>query len=470
MKGLYQVEYEVKYGKPIIYLYRRVNREKIVDIVENFLPYFYVDSGKEIRNDDVVKVENGFTSVYGDKVSKVVFKIPYTIYENRKNYQKTYEADILYTLRYLIDNVDIIEKDEYRINHVDIETTVKDGFPEMENPVQNITCITLYDNYFDKYYTLAWREDLIPKKEIVVDGTIFKFNNEITMLKGLIKLIKKLDPDILTAWNINFDMGYIVARMKYLGIDFTEFSPHHKVRVGDYGDISIKGRVVFDLLSAYRKINLSGLTSFSLDNVAQNELGEQKLKVVNFTKEWRENIDRLIKYNRHDVKLTVMIDDKLKIIDYFDEMRILAGLDNITSCFFYSRVIDVLMLRKYKNEFIFPSKGEYVKKEKNLEGGFVREPVKGLHKNVLTLDFWALYPSIIKTFNLSKEVVLDKKEKDCIVIDDVYLSKKKGIMPSLIDDLINLRAKYKTELEKYNPTDKKIMVYGIVNNLPQNLW
>ena len=43
--------------------------------------------------------------------------------------------------------------------------------------------------------------------------------------------------------------------------------------------------------------------------------------------------------------------------------------------------------------------------ERNVVGGYVEEPVKGLHENIFYFDFRSLYPSIIIAKNISPETL-----------------------------------------------------------------
>lgn len=452
MKGLYQVEYTVENNKPIIYLFRRENREKYVERIVGFKPYFYTPISEVVqKTSDIVKIEQGYTSIFGEKLQKITLVNPHLTYEYRSKYANCHESDILFTIRYLIDEVKKIEKDEYRTFVIDIETTTESGFPNWKNPVEKITCISFYDYFHKQTTTLIWREDLELKKEKVDNGFIFYFNNEYAMLSFFKKCFLKIDPDIITGWNVNFDICYIMSRMERVGSEINDLSPLKKVKIreGKWVEAVIKGRVIFDMLRAYKKINLSELVSYSLDSVSEKELGDKKLPVLSISELWKNDLNRFIEYNRKDVELVYRIDNKLKIIDQFDEMRLLAGLDNINSCFFYSRVIDTLMLRQYKDKFIFPSKSDFKKREEDLSGGYVRKPTKGLHHNVIVLDFGGLYPSIIRSFNLSRECITNKDE-DVIKVNDIKVDKTKiGVLPSIIDKLLKLRRTYQDEMKKF---------------------
>ena len=101
------------------------------------------------------------------------------------------------------------------------------------------------------------------------------------------QLVRAVDPDILIGYNIlNFDFPYLVTRGKVLKLpNFmywgrilatplvmrdAQFSSK-AYGTHSYKDISIEGRVQFDLLTAIQRDHK--LSSYSLNNVASHFLG-----------------------------------------------------------------------------------------------------------------------------------------------------------------------------------------------------
>lgn len=456
LKGLYQCEYIVRGDTPTLFFFiRNEDGTKDVKCVSDFKPYFYVDSDAVISEEYLTagySIKEGFTNLYGKPVKKITYTNPYDTYKLRDLFSVHYEADILFTLRYLIDNDISITPVKYRTLIMDIETTMESGFPRADNPIQKIICATFYDNFLDKYISMIWRDDF--EQCCIEEGNkiLYKFNNEKKMLETVLNLIEKLDPDILVAWNITFDLGYLVARMRSLKVDFYRLSNLKSVKVREH-DIIIKGRVLFDLLGAYKKMSPGGLVSFSLDAVSEREnLELHKLKILSTDKEWKERWENLLSYNIRDVELVKLIDEKCGVISFFDEIRCAAGLTNLNDCFYYSRVIDTFILRRYKGSIVFPSKGEFTEESEGIRGAFVYEPVKGLHKNVCVMDMKGLYPSIIQTFNLSTETIVNGSDVPYVTINGIkFRQDNRGILPSIIEDLIKLRDMCKVEAEKYEP-------------------
>ncbi|EZG43728.1 DNA polymerase [Gregarina niphandrodes] len=94
-------------------------------------------------------------------------------------------------------------------------------------------------------------------------------------------------------------------------------------------------------------------------------------------------------------------------------------------------------------------------------GGLVLDPVKGLHQNyILYLDYASLYPSVIQEFNVdfttvgrksnsksNSELTLETESKE---VDLVDYSKEyeKGILPSILEDLVQKRRAIKARLRQ----------------------
>lgn len=113
------------------------------------------------------------------------------------------------------------------------------------------------------------------------------FQQERDMLQRWQALMQLVDPDVLIGYNIlNFDFPYLVTRANTLRVP--EFMFWGRVRNSPltmkdaqfsskaygthaYKDISIEGRVQFDLLTAIQRDHK--LSSYSLNSVSANFLG-----------------------------------------------------------------------------------------------------------------------------------------------------------------------------------------------------
>jgi len=485
IEGLFQIEYSTDRAtnKPIIWLFSRgKNREKKIHKVTGFEPYCYLPYD-EITQDDLViahEDKDVYIGLFNEKLKKVYINHPKDMYELRNLYTKIWESDVLFTVRYAIDNIEKIDEGDYRIMFFDTETTCDSGFPEYQNPIESIIAISTYDNYTKQVVTFVWRADSVVRDEQVENGVIHHFNSEVNMLEAFIKHWDELGADIITAWNINFDMKYLIARLLKLGIEHRSLSPLRSVFIPKEreeksrtnSDVVVKGIVLLDLLSAYKKLHFGELEGYNLNAVAQLELGEQKDKNVNTSQLWRADLNALIKYNRKDVTLMVRINDKVKVISIFDYIRRFACLPNLNDCFYASRLHETNILRKYHNKIVFPSKAAFVPWEQRthkLEGGYVKEPKTGIYDNVVVLDVKGLYPNLIYTFNLSTECIVPKAAgKETAFINNTYFKQSpKGVIPSIVQDLVRLKADCKRQVAGtgQDMSDKMFAIKTFINSI-----
>lgn len=446
-------------GSTIIEFGRDTEGNPYQKVVSDFKPYFYA------------KDERGtFRSIFSDKLRRIPANLPSDIQKMREKYEH-FEADIPYTTRYLIDRYDgVLEKESIRKVYFDIETDSIDGYPDVENPIQRILSIAVYDSSAKKIEVFVIDD---PKKESPSKGDIYRFVNEYELLTTFIDYIRQVNPDLLIAWNIDkFDGPYLLGRMNKLGINISDLS-----RMGSStlinGECRVKGRVLFDLLRGYRKISQGGRESYSLEYCSQYELGEGKQKYEGHIKDFfYADWTRFVEYNIRDVELMVMLDEKLRIVDFFDEMRRFARC-HFLDVFMNSRVIDSLILGYSKGKWVLPSKHKTEDTEESFEGAFVFQPKKGFHHDVAIGDLKSLYPSIMMTFNLSPETYSAEKEDEYVTIDEKYHYRQdtKGMFPDILGGLLSMRAEYKKKMksvpygsDEYKSLDMGQWVCKIVAN------
>lgn len=263
---------------------------------------------------------------------------------------------------------------------------------------------------------------------------VYKTNNELKECYDIETTTNQFSIGCIVHNSNDFDLPYIINRLRRNRIDPSHLSPLEYVNPERP---HIKGRVLIDLLQAYRKVVGGGLDSYALNQIAKTELGYGKTESQSdISTLWYQDVDRLIEYNVNDVKMMVELDEKLKIIDFFDMMseQVNASMQDV---FFNTKVVDMYILKTAKDlEVILPSKIYKEKNSKNIKGAIVFEPQPGLKHNVAVFDLKSLYPSIISTFNLSPETVTGLMEfkKDIM-----------GLMPYALRHLFKKREQLKKE-------------------------
>lgn len=476
----------------------------------NMPVYFYAPEHPQIADQQlaskILSVKPGYKSIFGKDLFKIKVAQPNDVYTMKKVLEDLHEADIPWRKRVMIDlgvkdgfEMDPKTKEITPCNAskiplrtwvIDIEVINSNGVPTWKQPYYPVVCIVVYDSFTDEYYEFTMKRD-----------------NEITMFEKFARFMQEHDPDIITGWNIDFDVSYIIGRMEHLRKYFAAMlSPIKKAYVREsrdvankpiYTNITIAGRVIFDGLNAYKSYkNPSGrLNSYNLKAVTKMELGyDYEDFGAQTTKIWNEDPDKIIKYCKEDVKATWGIIKKNNLIDLYGAICSISGvtMDKATS----KEAITDSYLMRISGDRILPSRHtstnslqkENAGEGSELKGGLVLEPKTGMQTNIACFDAAGLYPSIMIGFNVSPECK-DKngsiKVKDDRGIEYSFVSKeeKPGIVPQICEDFRNIRIqskKYKTNAAKeygedsaeyerahqYDAAVKTVMngVYGVVGN------
>ncbi len=415
-----QVEYTNSSQGPVIHIFGRdVNGTAVHLEATGFRPYFYAP-GEQVTAAPVpsgieVEPDHAYRSIRGETLCRLYTRRPTDVRDYRERYRH-YEADIPFATRFLIDNgltggveAPSLQADYHTLRAaevnapartcmMDIECEDERGFPEPER--DKIIAVCCWDSFQDDYTSFLLAPAgavpvICPADERI---TVEVFQDEKEMLLGLARYMRERDPDILSGWNfLEFDIPYIIARMERLGVN-----PTCLARLEERTErTALRGRALFDLLDAYKKMHGSQRESYRLDSVAEEEVGETKIRFTGTVSGlWREDPARLVDYNRKDVELCVAINRKNHIIEFYREIARYVGcpLDRTLNS---SQVIDIYILRKAFGRFVLPSKGFAAAEE--FEGATVFDPSRGVKENVVVLDLKSLYPMAMMTINASPE-------------------------------------------------------------------
>ncbi|WP_277553572.1 DNA-directed DNA polymerase [Halobaculum limi] len=476
-------------------------------------PYFYVPTA-DIENRALVEeydvildtreeAPDGerFKSIRGMPVTKVVARTPRDVGQIRDDFDRTYEADILFPNRFLIDygvtsglrveerRLETDDDDggraslqvtpehlepceveaDIRVNTFDIEVDDRNGFPE--DGEEQVVCLTSHDSYRDEY--IAWlydapvggvdAPDVLDDYDLIGDHDssveVRTFAEEDAMLDAFIAYIEETDPDVLTGWNFeDFDAPYFMDRCELLdGRSEYDLSPDRLSRVNEtwrsgWGGPDVKGRVVFDLLYAYQRTQFSELESYRLDAVGELELDVGKERYSGDIGDlWEQDPERLLEYNVRDVELCVEIDRKQDVIDFWDESRKIVGCQ-LEDAPTPGDAVDMYVLHNAYGRFVLPTKGQ--QDGEDFEGGAVFEPITGVEEMVSVLDLKSLYPMCMVTINASPETIVE--DPDAFDGETYrapngtrFRKEPDGMMRQMIDELLAERDRLKGERDAH---------------------
>ena len=225
---------------------------------------------------------------------------------------------------------------------------------------------------------------------------------------------------------------------------------------------ALRGRALFDLLSAYKKMHLSQKESYRLDAVALEEVGEQKVRYTGtISNLWKNSPALLVEYNFKDVELCVKINKKDNIIEFYREIARYVGcpLDKTLNS---SSVVDIFVLRKAFGRYVLPSKG-FVNAEE-FEGATVFEPSRGVRENVVVLDLKSLYPMAMMTINASMET--KDPDGELRAPNGIRFRKKPdGLTRTIISELLKERDEKKALRNTFEFGSPQYILYDMQQNV-----
>ena len=488
-----QVEYSRTPDGPVIHIFGRDTQGRSVRVdVTGFRPYFYVpaDQAEALPASSHVSLETGtsYRSIRGEPLRRLFTQNPGDVRQEREQFRH-YEADIPFATRFMIDTgltggvsapsteVDYRElapadvEAPARSCIIDIECEDERGFPDPQRDA--IIAITAFDSFPGDYMTFllvgGGTPATIADKQAaggLANGcfrkekhTICTYGDETEMLKSFARYINERDPDVLSGWNFTeFDMPYISQRMERLGLQSSQLARLSGMTERN----ALRGRALFDLLTAYKKMHLSQKESYRLDAVALEEVGEQKVRYTGtISNLWKTQPELLVEYNFKDVELCVKINKKDNIIEFYREIARYVGcpLDKTLNS---SSVVDVFVLRKAFGKYVLPSKG-FVNTEE-FEGATVFEPSKGVRENVVVLDLKSLYPMAMMTINASMET----KDPDGELKAPNGIRFKKqpdGLTRTIISELLKERDEKKALRNTFEFGSPQYVLYDMQQNV-----
>ena len=233
---------------------------------------------------------------------------------------------------------------------------------------------------------------------------------EADLLLAFQRRLRELDPDVITGWNVvDFDFPVLIRRAEALGValELGRIPGKTRRQRGRFrqqsSQISIPGRVVLDGIVLLRGAFIK-MDEYSLDFVAREVLREGKTvsgshRADEIIHMFREERERFVEYNLTDARLVTEILDKLDLIELTVERSRLTGMppDRVSSSI---AAFDFLYLSELGRRDLVAPSVDSSQDGGEMAGGHVLDPISGLYRNVLVLDFKSLYPSLIRTFQI----------------------------------------------------------------------
>lgn len=513
--------------KFMVHMFGRTQDGKSVHVATHFKPYFFVKGRVPGRPQVKCKDLWGFQNLQEHMFSMLEFDSLEEFRDEQRRYKNNlYEANIDPLLRFMhrsgikstgwatfpdglessmMTNCDIdvfvsnwklikpVDRDDFapfRIASLDIECYSESGqFPDS---------LKKSDTCFQIAVTTKAGGEYIDKR---VFGVKTEFETERAMLDAFVEYLKKLDPDVITGWNIfGFDLEYIYNRMVLAGCtDFalgrlTDDDVELTVKnlsSNALGNNTLKmvkmsGRYIFDMYQEIKREHK--FESYSLNNVSRTILGDQKLDMPvreifsRFAS--GKGLEEVAEYCIKDTELPHAISEKLSLFQNLVEMAkaCWVPLNFLSERGQQIKVFSQLAYTARELGFMIPT----IRNKEHVEGGYqgatVLEAQTGAYYEPITaLDFASLYPSIMCAHRLCYSTyVMDNKYLDIPGVTyerfgtHVFATEKDGkpvacLLPVILERLKVYRKEAKKKMETcspdlYNVYNGKQLAYKISMN------
>ncbi len=380
--------------------------------------------------------------------------------------------------------------EEPRVLAFDIETYNPDG-KNIEPEKNPIIMLSFYGARYKKVITWKRFNTKLEYIEFV--------KSEAELIERFKGVINEYKPDILTGYfSDEFDLPYIKTRAdKYkikldIGLDFSEL----KVNKTRKTSSNITGINHLDIFKFIRKIIGPTMDTFALNlnAVAAELLKEKKLEVDldKLAEAWDKKhgeLENYCEYNLHDSFLSFKLAERM-MPNIVEMVKIVGMVIPELARMGFSQLVESYILKQAVsfNQLApeLPHHSELRKRQmQTFKGGFVYEPKPGLYKDIVVFDYRSLYPTIISSHNIDPGTL----NCDCCEGKKVaptegkkkywFCAKKKGFLPTLIEDIITRRMRVreimkdkKTPLMEARSLSLKLLAnsfYGYLG-FPMSRW
>ncbi|MFW9995754.1 MAG: DNA polymerase domain-containing protein [Candidatus Odinarchaeota archaeon] len=518
-------------GNPVIRLFGRIKntRQRIMVLVRDFSPYFYVHISKE-KLADIVEEKERFASWISEidevkkkryyrgqeiDIWKITGKTPWNVPQLRTFFPPSavFESDVPFIKRFLIDTglrcFHFVKLRKFRENsHVNGQLIAECSHTDLEYAGEEDGTISslkflAFDIEVDE--TGESIKELLEKKEkkiTAISGAVGssekKFLDFVFVLEDVQDGEKKLldrfltflvyqDPDVIAGYNSDaFDWPYLLHRMHACRLNAAKLSPgNDNPYLSTRGNISsyrITGRIITDL--SYRTRGMHPITGRKgLDDISRYVFGEDIGKVerdLPFGELYRRDLQEFTSYSLRDGILTYRLIFRLGVPENLELLKITGypSFDGILTTERNNGEFELMRIL-YAENMLIPSKPieeelklrrEYRKGNPH-KGGYVRDPEPGIHEQVLITDFASMYPSLIVSYNIGHETIVDEQlAKD----DPINAFKKEPVscLARLQRNLLDRRKAVKRlikELEEVRTGDDRTELLSNYNRIQKSL-
>ncbi len=404
------------------------------------------------------------------------------------------EADILFAIRYLIDKQlrpfdgIIVEGKEVELSYgtailaSKVIYNKKDGLPALK--ILAFDCEMATQGGYGMpspardpiiIISVAYYEgEEVKSKVFVIDDEDYARGDDEKLLSDFLDFVGHLQPNIIVGYNSDgFDWPYIGERAKLYGLRLRVGADGSTVRFekgGALPGVNIRGRLNVDLFKLAKR-DLDSVKVKKLENVAEYLGVVRKTERVNLSpreinESWfnRSAREQLYDYAKADAVSALGIAAKMLPLQIELSKMVGYPLDELAKMGRGRQVEAFLTAEAFKRGELVPPKGG---SEKTFEGGFVLLPEKGLHEDVIALDFSSMYPTIMISFNISPDTFVaagEAGDEEVYVAPEVGYAFRKapdGFFKRIMSDLITRRRAIKADMKSYDKASDEYRLLDI---------
>jgi DNA polymerase elongation subunit (family B) len=417
-----------------VYVWERTNKGR--ELVTYPAPYYFY-----------TKDPSGeYTSLYGDKLVRHDFDTSAEMAAARGECQgqrlQMFESDIPPELKVLSEHYYGVEAPELFVTFLDIEVDYKReiGFSSVNNPYAEINSVALHHAWLNKHILLIvpppgydgpttekeFKEALNGVEPLPEDHEVEVIfcQNEVDLLFNL--LVEIEESDVLCGWNSDFfDIPYIGKRLqtvlgdKYFRMLSFPEAPAPRWRTVEKFNVEQtlldpEGRIGVDYLELFKKYEVSERPSYKLETISEEVLPEmRKLEYEGSLADlYVNNFVHFVRYNLRDTEILRGFEDKLGYVKLANEMyHMSTGLMKHVTGTIKLAELATNNFCHYERDVRVPDL-DVDEDRQSIQGAYVLMPQVGMHEWVGSMDINSLYPSAIRSINISPETIVGQFQEN----------------------------------------------------------
>ncbi len=401
-------------------------------------------------------------TIYGDTVRRYDFGSSHEFSQVRQTMQASdeelFESDLAPELKLLSEQYYNVPAPKLNVSFLDIEVDYDPevGFASTANPYAPINSVAIYHTHTKEYIILAVPPNLAPHKAIEADwvsgeapkefvdrmSEIAPFMSDVDLKihfcrnerELLLHLMMELqDSDVMCGWNSDFfDVPYIGKRLEKMGRKYFQMLSFERGRKPMWRTVEIygteqetldpSGRISFDYMVLFKKYEMAERPSYKLEAIADEMLPDlPKLEYEgSLAQLYRDDFAYFVRYNIRDTEILHGLEDKLGYVEVSNQMMHLStGLPKMVTGTLKLAELAAVNYCHHQLGGLVVNDITVTDYDGQIQGAFVLIPQTGMHENISSVDLASLYPSAIRSLNISPEKIIGQFERNVEAAEEI---------------------------------------------------